>query len=55
MGRTNDIGNYRFIEYYAIFLTLCQVTAVSIFVDEDLYSFVIRLGILIFIPFFPLI
>lgn len=54
MGRTNDIGNYRFFEYYAIFLTLCQVSAVSIFVDEDLYSFVKRLGILLFIPlFFP--
>lgn len=52
MGRNNDLSNYHFFEYYAIFLTISQIVAVRLFVDNDLYTLVIWLGIFIFIPFF---
>lgn len=52
MVRNNDIGNCRYFEYYAIFLTMSQITAISLFGGDDLYSFVIRISILVFIPFF---
>ena len=47
MGR-NSSGVNLFLEYYAIFLTICMISCVPVLVGEDLYTFVIRFGILLF-------
>lgn len=48
----SNYGNYRFFEYYAIFLTICMISSFRLLWNEDLYAFVIRISILLFFIFF---
>ena len=50
----NSAGNYQIFEFYVIFLTICVIPSVPVFIGEDIYTFIIRLGIIFFlILFYP--
>lgn len=51
MGKSND-GNYQMFEFYAIFLTICMIPSVPLFIGEDFLSFVVRVGIIFFLFLF---
>ena len=47
-----DFGNYKVYELYAIFLAICMIPSMLIFVGEDFLSIAARVGILCFLFIF---